>query len=137
MLGSGSSSRGGRPLELPHRIFKLLLNGVQVRDQITAGVLDGFRWLLVIVSLALDLNAILEGMWLAIAGEFDSAVPQELVTDDVAQGVVLVHNGNNGETHLLIVDRHFLCLSFVLKHTLLRYVACYFCYWSVKLLFLL
>ena len=109
-------SRCSCSLELGHGLTEFVFNGVQVRDQVTARVLDGLRWLLVLCGLALNLNAVLEGVWLAIASELDGLVSEQLEAHDVTQGVVFVDDAHNRHVYLLLVDRHLLRLRLVYKH---------------------
>ena len=55
-----------------------------------AGFLDCFIWLDCAVCVDLDLDLLFKRMRFLVASEADPVILQELVADDVAQGVVLL-----------------------------------------------
>ena len=56
------------------------------------------------VGLHLDLDLLLQGVWLFVAGESDLAVLEQLMSEHVAQRVVLaLDQGSTGEALLLVI----------------------------------
>ena len=76
-------------------------------DQIITCIVDGFAWFFLARSLTLDLDSILEGVWLSIPGEFYTFVSQKLMTDNIAQTVIFIKNRNDWQIDFFLVYGDF------------------------------
>ena len=61
-------------LELTESVFKLFFDTVQVRNEVTTGVLDGLRRLFLPSSLTLDFDPVLQRVRPAVPRKFDRAI---------------------------------------------------------------
>ena len=101
---------------MSHGFLEFALDRVEVRDQIVTGLLDSLAWFLLAGCLALNLDTIFEWMRLAIASEFHGLISEELVPDDIAQGMVLVLDAHNREVDFLLVYGHFFAIQAIAEH---------------------
>ena len=82
--------------KLAHFFFEVLAEAVELHLEVRAGLLHSIFRLHISIGLDANLDAFLKRMGLLVASEAHSIIFEELVADDVAQGVVLLLDQDGG-----------------------------------------